>query len=49
MNISRSKTQFMEFKFERNEEIGRTTLQILGDELENATHFKYPVGDYVKF
>ena len=39
--VSRPKTQFMDFKFERNEEIDKPTVKIQGDELEKVTHFKY--------
>ena len=31
----------MDYKFEQNEAIGRSTVKILEDELENVAHFIY--------
>ena len=41
IRVSRPKTQFMDFKFERNEEVDKPTVKIQGDELEKVTHLKY--------
>ena len=39
MSFSRPKTRLIDFKFERNEEIDRLTIKMLGGELEKVTHF----------
>ena len=41
MRVSRPKTQFMEFSFEHNAQGNRPHVQILGEEVERVTHFKY--------
>ena len=41
MRVSRPKTQFMEFSFEQNAQGNRPHVQILGEEDESVTHFKY--------
>ena len=41
MRVSRPKTQFMEFSFEQNAQGNRPQVQILGEEVEKVTHFKY--------
>ena len=41
MRISRPKTQFMDFNFEKNQQGNREPVNILGEELERVTHFKY--------
>ena len=41
MRVSRPKTQFMEFSFEQNTQGNRPQVQILGEEVERVTHFKY--------
>ena len=41
MRVSRPKTQFMEFSFEQNAQGNRPQVQILGEEVERVTHFKY--------
>ena len=40
MRVSRPKTQFMDFSFEKNAQ-GNRPLKILGEEVERVTHFKY--------
>ena len=39
--VSRPKTQFMDFNFEQNQQGHREPVNILGEELERVTHFKY--------
>ena len=41
MRLSRPKTQFMDFNFEKNQQGNREPVKILGEELERVTHFKY--------
>ena len=41
MRVSRPKTQFMDFNFEQNQQGNREPVNILGEELEIVTHFKY--------
>ena len=41
MRISRPRTQFMDFKFEQNQQGNREPVKILGEELERVTNFKY--------
>ena len=41
MRVSRPKTQFMDFKFEQNQQGNREPVKIQGEELERVTHFKY--------
>ena len=40
MRVSRSKTQFMDFAFKQNEQRNQL-VNVLGEELERVTHFKY--------
>ena len=47
MMISRPKTQFMVFKFGRDNGQGRESVKILGEELQIVHHFKY-VGSSVE-
>ena len=41
MRISRPKTQFMDFKFGRDNGQGREPVKILGEELQRVHQFKY--------
>ena len=41
MMLSRPKTQFMDFNFEKNQQGNREPVKILGEELERVTHLKY--------
>ena len=41
MRVSRPKTQSMDFNFEQSQQGNREPVNILGDELERVTHFKY--------
>ena len=41
MRLSRPKTQFMDFNFEQNQQGNQEPVNILGEELERVTHFKY--------
>ena len=41
MRLSRPRTQFMDFNFEQNQQGNREPVNILGEELERVTHFKY--------
>ena len=41
MRVSRPKTQFMDFSFEQNAQGNRPQVEILGEEVERVTHFKY--------
>ena len=41
MTVSRPKTQFMDFNFEQSQQGNREPVNILGEELERVTHFKY--------
>ena len=41
MRVSRPKTQFMDFHFEKSQQGNREPVKILGEELERVTHFKY--------
>ena len=48
MRISRSKTQFIDFKFGQDTGQGREPVKILGEELQRVHHFRYlgsSVGD----
>ena len=41
MRVSRPNTQFMDFSFEQNAQGNRPQVNILGEEVERVTHFKY--------
>ena len=41
MRVSRPKTKYMDFTFEHSKQGNREPLNILGEELERVTHFKY--------
>ena len=43
MRISRPKTQFMDFKFGRDNGQGREPVKILGEELQRVHHFSISV------
>ena len=40
MRVSRPKTQFIDFTFERSEQGTREAVKILGEELERFTHLQ---------
>ena len=41
MRISRTKTQFIDFKFGQDNGQGREPVKILGEQLQRGHHFKY--------
>ena len=41
MRISRPKTQCIDFKFRQDNDQGRESVNILGEELQRVHHFKY--------